>query len=123
MGILHRMLACSTFDEAARVCETAPRAAAHTYWLCSADRQADWETTATSCVRRDVGDRPIFRSNHCLVGEHASREADVPTASSRARWRQWHGPRQLLGESGRVHSQSNDVRGGQRCGQGDHPLR
>jgi isopenicillin-N N-acyltransferase-like protein len=85
MGILHRMLACTSFDEAARVCETAPRAAAHTYWLCSADRQADWETTATSCVRREVGDHPIFRSNHCLVGEHASREADVPTSSSRAR--------------------------------------
>ena len=85
MGILHRMLACTTFDEAARVCETAPRAAAHTYWLCSPEHQADWETTATSCVRRDVAERPLFRSNHCLVGAHSALEAEGPSSSSRAR--------------------------------------
>ena len=85
MGVLHRMLASSSFDEAAEVCATAPRAAAHTYWLASADRLAEWETTADSAVRRDAVDAPLARTNHCLVDAHSAREGDPPSPSSRAR--------------------------------------
>lgn len=85
MGILHRMLGSRTFDDAARLCETAPRAAAHTYWLASEDRLSEWETTAWSAIRRDATTAPIARTNHCLVPEHSEREGEGPTSSSRAR--------------------------------------
>ncbi len=85
MGVLHRMLASRNFAEAARVCETAPRAAAHTYWLASATQLAEWETTAWSAVRRDAVAGPLGRTNHCLVQAHAARQGEPPSASSQAR--------------------------------------
>ncbi|MSP92019.1 MAG: hypothetical protein EXR79_09515 [Myxococcales bacterium] len=83
MGVLHKMLAAPTFDAAAASCATAPRAAAHTYWLADATRLAEWETTPGSVVRRDATQRPLTRTNHCLAAGHA--DAEAPTASSRAR--------------------------------------
>ncbi len=85
MGVLHRMLASRDFAEAARVCETAPRAAAHTYWLASPAQLAEWETTAWSAVRRDAVQGPTGRTNHCLVAQHAQRQGEPPSASSQAR--------------------------------------
>lgn len=85
MAVLHRMLASRTFAEAAQACATAPRAAAHTYWLASPDQLAEWETTATSVVRRDATDAPLARTNHCLAPEHSVREGEPASASSRAR--------------------------------------
>ncbi len=85
MGILHRMINSGSFDHAAKVCETAPRAAAHTYWLASEDRAAEWETTAWSAVRRELGTQPILRTNHCLVGAHQIQEGEAPSNSSLAR--------------------------------------
>jgi isopenicillin-N N-acyltransferase-like protein len=85
MGILHRMLASRSFEEAAGVCVNAPRAAAHTYWLASQDRLSEWETTAWSAVRRDAVREPLARTNHCLVPEHSEREGESPSSSSRAR--------------------------------------
>ena len=85
MGVLHKMLSSRTFADAARVCETAPRAAAHTYWLASPEAQAEWETTAWSAVRRDVTSAPIGRTNHCLVETHVTRQGEPASPSSRAR--------------------------------------
>ncbi len=85
MGVLHRMLASRSFAEAAQACVTAPRAAAHTYWLASADQLAEWETTAWTAIRRDALTSPLVRTNHCLVPEHSASEGEPPSASSRAR--------------------------------------
>lgn len=85
MGILHRMLGSRSFDEAAKVCSSAPRAAAHTYWLADTTRLVEWETTAWSAVRREASDRALVRSNHCLVSSHAHHEGEPPSASSQAR--------------------------------------
>ena len=85
MGVLHKMLTSRTFAEAAQVCETAPRAAAHTYWLASPEQLAEWETTAWSAVRRDAVDGPLGRTNHCLVEQHAVRQGEPASASSTAR--------------------------------------
>jgi isopenicillin-N N-acyltransferase-like protein len=85
MGVLHKMLACETFAQAAAVCESAPRAAAHTYWLASPERLVEWETTAWSAVRRDAIDAPVGRTNHCLWPQHTARQGEPPSASSRAR--------------------------------------
>lgn len=85
MGILHRMLGARTFEEAANVCETAPRAAAHTYWLASPERLMEWETTAWSAVRREATDAPTGRTNHCLVEAHVAKQGEPATPSSSAR--------------------------------------
>lgn len=85
MGILHKMLNSQTFTQAARVCASAPRAAAHTYWLADARRMSEWETTAASAVRRDVGDTPLARTNHCLIDDHQKHQAEMPSSSSQAR--------------------------------------
>lgn len=87
MGILHRMLNCTDFDSAAELCRTAPRAAAHTYWLADAARATEWETTADSAVARELGSQPLVRTNHCLVAAHAAVEGEPPSASSLARLR------------------------------------
>jgi isopenicillin-N N-acyltransferase-like protein len=85
MGVLHRMLASRSFDEAAAVCRTAPRAAAHTYWLASQGRLVEWETTAWSAQERPAGRHWLARSNHCLLDAHARAEGEPPSTSSRAR--------------------------------------
>ena len=85
MAILHRMLASATFAEAAAACQTAPRAAAHTYWLADSARLSEWETTAWSALRRDATTAPLARTNHCLVPQHAEKQAEAPSPSSQAR--------------------------------------
>ena len=85
MGVLHRMLNSQTFSEAAAACITAPRAAAHTYWLANAEQQLEWETTAWSAVDRAPVDGLLLRTNHCLIQDHALQEGEPPSASSQAR--------------------------------------
>ncbi len=85
MGILHRMLRCRTFAQAAQVVEQAPRAAAHTYWLADAQQVADWECTAWQCDRRDSQEKPLFRTNHCLLPAHKAAEFEPASPSSQAR--------------------------------------
>jgi hypothetical protein len=85
MGILHRMLSLDNFTNAADACSTAPRAAAHTYWLADGQQLADWETTAWSVTRRTPSDHPLVRTNHCLIEAHAHHEVEAPSPSSRAR--------------------------------------
>lgn len=85
MGVLHRMLNSQTFSEAAGACITAPRAAAHTYWLANAEQQIEWETTAWSAVERAPVDGLLLRTNHCLIDDHAEHEAEPASASSQAR--------------------------------------
>lgn len=85
MGVLHRMVNSQTFSEAAGACITAPRAAAHTYWLANAEQQIEWETTAWSAVERTALDGLLLRTNHCLVEDHARQEGEPASASSKAR--------------------------------------
>ncbi len=85
MGILHRMLSCDNFADAANACTHAPRAAAHTYWLADGEHLADWETTAWSVRQRHHGEQPLVRTNHCLIEAHARCEVEAPSSSSRAR--------------------------------------
>ncbi len=86
LSLLHRMLAATTRDEAERSLITAPRAAAHTYWLADASGVVDLECTATTHVRRETGnDGFLARTNHCLEGAHQQQEGEPATASSRRR--------------------------------------
>lgn len=85
LSLLHRALQCSDRFSAEQVITTAPRAAAHTYWIAGPDGACDLECTADTVVRRDLVDGPLTRTNHCLVPEHQTREGEPATASSKAR--------------------------------------
>jgi isopenicillin-N N-acyltransferase-like protein len=84
LSLLHRALRCRDRAGAGRVFESAPRAAAHTYWAADPAGASDWECTATSAVRRDAA-TPLCRTNHCLVDEHRRHEGEPPSSSSKAR--------------------------------------
>jgi isopenicillin-N N-acyltransferase-like protein len=83
MAVLHRAIRSRTRAEAAAIYESVPLAAAHTYWAADAAGVTDWECTPDSRVRRDGG--PLYRTNHCLVPDHAARQGEAATASSQAR--------------------------------------
>jgi isopenicillin-N N-acyltransferase like protein len=86
LSLLHRMLACPTRGEAETALLTAPRAAAHSYWIADAAEVLDFECTATSTVRRETGDAGILtRTNHCLAPAHQHDEGEAASASSRKR--------------------------------------
>ncbi len=84
LSLLHRALRARTREEAAAVISGADRAAAHTYWIADAAGALDLECTADRSVRRDA-DGALFRTNHCLVGDHQRLEGEPPSASSLAR--------------------------------------
>ncbi|HYE08231.1 MAG TPA: C45 family peptidase [Planctomycetota bacterium] len=85
LGVLHRAIRASTRAEAAQVIETAPRAAAHTYWVADATGASDFECSATAAHRRDLADHPLVRTNHCLDERTRAIEAEPPSSSSQAR--------------------------------------
>ena len=86
LSLLHRMLRCTTRAEAEAVVTTAPRAAAHSYWMADAGGVTDVECTATTAVRRETGERgALTRTNHCLDDTHREREGEPATASSQTR--------------------------------------
>lgn len=86
LSLLHRMLAAPSRAQAEQVLVSAPRAAAHTYWIADADGVTDLECTATDAVRRETGRAGFLtRTNHCLDAAHAALEGEPATASSRKR--------------------------------------
>jgi hypothetical protein len=84
LSLLHRPRRESDRAAAGRVFTGSPRAAAHTYWAADAGGIDDWECTADSAVHR-AGDRPLYRTNHCLDEAHRAREGEPASPSSRAR--------------------------------------
>jgi isopenicillin-N N-acyltransferase-like protein len=86
LSLLHRMLAVPTRAQAEQALLTAPRAAAHTYWIADAEGVTDLECTATDAVRRETGSAGFLsRTNHCLDGAHRTLEGEPATASSQKR--------------------------------------
>ena len=86
LSLLHRMLACPDRASAEQLLVSAPRAAAHTYWIADAEGVTDIECTATTHVRRETGAAgALTRTNHCLVDEHRAREGEAASASSQKR--------------------------------------
>lgn len=85
MSLLHRAIRCRDREEAASVIQRAPRAAAHTFLLADQGGAVELECTATTSTRRDLGDSPIVRTNHCFNAAHAACETEPPSDSSLAR--------------------------------------
>jgi isopenicillin-N N-acyltransferase-like protein len=85
LSLLHRALQATTRQAAEQVIASAPRAAAHTYWIAHPDGACDLECTADTCVRRELADAPLTRTNHCLVADHQVREGEPVSTSSHHR--------------------------------------
>lgn len=91
LSLLHRALRSTSRTEAGQVFESAPRAAAHTYWAADAGGASDWECTATSSVRHDANRGPRARTNHCQEAAHQRHEGEPASPSSLARLRKVQG--------------------------------
>ncbi len=86
LDVLHRALAAESFDEAASVIRTAPRAAAHFYALASPEKIQGFACSASIVVERPVERGFAVQCNHALEPELAELEVPgLPVASSRHR--------------------------------------
>lgn len=85
LSVLHRMIREASVDAASRILESAPRAAAHTYWLATGERAIEWECGPDHAISRELGAEPLVRTNHCLAEPMARIEGETPTSSSLAR--------------------------------------
>lgn len=85
LTILHRAIRSSTFAEARDVLASAPRAAAHTYWVADATSGSELETDPEHRSERVLGAEPIVQTNHCQAATLAQREGEAATPSSLAR--------------------------------------
>ena len=86
LSLLHRAIRCASYETAAEMIETSPRAAAHTYWLADATGAMELEVSALASVRRELETKAIVRTNHCIDGGFRDREGEVPNDSSKARY-------------------------------------
>ena len=86
LSLLHRLLGCRDRASAEHLLISAPRAAAHTYWIADEQGVTDIECTSITAVRRETGSAgTLTRTNHCLVDEHRIRESEPASASSQKR--------------------------------------
>lgn len=85
LTVLHRAIRAANRDEGRALVEQAPRAAAHTYWLADADGGVELECSSELCVRRDLDQDPVARTNHCLSPALKQLEGEPPTTSSEKR--------------------------------------
>jgi isopenicillin-N N-acyltransferase-like protein len=85
LSILHRALRARTRAEAREVFRSAPRAAAHTYWVADATGANELETDPESIVERVLGTQPIVQTNHCQAPELRAREGEPASSSSQRR--------------------------------------
>ena len=86
LGILHRVIRAANVDEAVDLIESAPLAAAHTYWLADPNRLFEWEASPNGCFGRSADEAPIQRTNHCIAPDHVAIQGEAPTESSHARF-------------------------------------
>jgi isopenicillin-N N-acyltransferase like protein len=85
LGLLHRALRAGSAAEARELVRTAPRAAAHTYWLADAEGATELECDPDTVIERRAELRPLARTNHCLSDVMRGAEGEAPSASSQKR--------------------------------------
>lgn len=86
LNLLHRALAARTLPEAEQLLVTAPRAAAHTYWLANTGDAVEYECSAHRAISRRLGAQALVRTNHCLSAELSALEGEDPNSSSYRRF-------------------------------------
>lgn len=82
LSLLHRALNCSTLEQAVHSIETAPRAAAHTYWLADASGAVELECSARLALKRRLESKALTRTNHCLASELLDLQGEPTSPSS-----------------------------------------
>ncbi len=85
LGILHRALSSRSFDEAREAVRTAPRAAAHTYWVADASRAIEFEADPAEVLTRELAAEALVRTNHCLAPGFVATQGEQPMPSSAKR--------------------------------------
>lgn len=85
LSVIHRALAEPTRHAAAERVRTAPRAAAHTYWIADEHGGLELECSAARCVERVLATTALVRTNHCFDERHVAAEGEPPNSSSHAR--------------------------------------
>ena len=85
LSILHKAVTESSFEAAVAAVRSAPRAAAHTYWVADADRALELECDPALVVERELEAEAIVQTNHCQAQALAAREGEAPSASSQRR--------------------------------------
>jgi isopenicillin-N N-acyltransferase-like protein len=97
LSILHRAIRSATRAEAREALHSAPRAAAHTYWVADATGGHELETDPALVVERTLTTEPIVQTNHCQARELKEREGEAASSSSQRRLAR---ARQVLSDTG-----------------------
>jgi len=98
LSILHRALNQRTIAAAEHSVRSAPRAAAHTYWLASAERALELECDPELVAPRELLAEAVVQTNHCQATALLAREGETASASSHKRLER---ARRLLSQPGR----------------------
>jgi len=85
LTILHRAIRSQTRAEARELLRSAPRAAAHTYWVADATGAHELETDPALVVERSLEGDAIVQTNHCQAPELKRREGEAASSSSERR--------------------------------------
>jgi isopenicillin-N N-acyltransferase like protein len=85
LSLLHRAIRAGSAAIAGQLLRSAPRAAAHTYWLADAQSAAELECDPDTVVERRADPQPLARTNHCLSDVMREAEGEAATVSSQKR--------------------------------------
>jgi isopenicillin-N N-acyltransferase-like protein len=85
LSLLHRAIRSGSAAEARELVRSAPRAAAHTYWLADATGALELECDPDNVIERRADTAPLARTNHCMADVMRGAEGEPPTASSQKR--------------------------------------
>jgi isopenicillin-N N-acyltransferase-like protein len=85
LSLLHRAIRARSVAEARELIRSAPRAAAHTYWLADPGGALELECDPENVIERRAESAPLARTNHCLAVAMRAVEGEPPTASSQKR--------------------------------------
>lgn len=85
LTILHRAIRARSFAEARELVTSAPRAAAHSYWIASSERATELECDPETVSERVLAERALVQTNHCQAPLLRAREGEAASDSSRQR--------------------------------------
>ena len=85
LSLLHRALGATSAAEATELIRTAPRAAAHTYWLADATGAVELECGSRRVTERRLGSSALTRTNHCMDPGLVALQGEPTSASSAKR--------------------------------------
>ena len=82
LSVLHRAIRSNCAAEARDWVRSAPRAAAHTYWLADVAGATELECDPDNAIERRADTVPLARTNHCIADVMRGAEGEQPSDSS-----------------------------------------